>query len=239
MALDILGLHLTLVPLTRPDADPHQWANVPALLAQPCPQGGAGCPGLGLSPAAPCLPCSWLGWWDRSCPDTPREPPVPGDPPAPQHPDTGRLSFPILLPCRRISTLNANTSTCLPNLLLQTVLMPGTTRLPCKREIPKRMEKGIFHFEMEFCFDNFISLMLRYCKILESLDCRIIAVSNKSNKNVSCAYVVTNVTQGPWFIFLVLVYSYKGKPCTCNSSAFPQSPPLPRHLNWPDSSLNK
>lgn len=67
------------------------------------------------------------------------------------------------------------------------------------------MEKGIFHFEMEFCFDNFISLMLCDCEILEYLECSIIAVSNKTDKNISYAYVAINVTQGPWFIFLGLV----------------------------------
>lgn len=125
---------------------------------------------------------------------------VPREPPAPPCPDTGRSSFPILLPCCWISTLNAITNTSLSKLFLQTVLMPGTTCLCCKREIPKRMEKIIFHFQMEFCFDIFISLLLCYCKILEYLDCKIIAVSNKSNKYISCAYVVTNVTRSLFFL---------------------------------------
>lgn len=227
MASDTLGLHLTLVPLTRLDADLHPWANVPAL---PWPSSvprevldaqGWGCP----RPLSAC-PCSCLGRWDEPCPDVPGEPPVPREPPAPQHPGTGRSSLPILPPCCRISTLNAIINTSLPNLFLQTVLMPGTTCHRCKREFPKRMEKGIFHFEMEFCFDNFISFMSCYCKILGYLDCRIVAVSNKSNKNISCAYVVTNVIQGPCFIFLVLVCSYKKTPCTYNSSVSPSFPSL-------------
>lgn len=180
---------LMLTPTNGPMFQPFWPSPVPREV--PDAQGW-GCP-------LPLPVCAAPGWGGGIGPalTPPGSPRSQGTPPAPQHPDTGRLSFPILLPCCRISTLNANTSTCLPNLLLETVLMPGTTRLPCKREIPKRMEKGIFHFEMEFCFDNFISLMLRYCRILEYLDCRIIAVSNKSNKNVSCAYVVANVTQGP------------------------------------------
>lgn len=59
----ILGLCLTLVPLTGPHPDPHLWADVPAVPNA----GGWGCPRLPCSPAGavgwPCLPalscCPW------------------------------------------------------------------------------------------------------------------------------------------------------------------------------------
>lgn len=126
---------------------------------------------------------------------------------------------------------NPITNTCLSNLFLQTVLLPGTTCLCCRRDTPKRVGKGTFHFEMGFYFDSFISLLLCYCKLLEYLDCRIMAISNKSN--ISCAFVVSNVPQGPFSSFLVLICSCKEKTCTYNSSVspFPQFSLPPKTFN--------
>lgn len=192
------GLRLNLVPLTRPAADLHPWASITAL-----PQGDAQCPGPWLSLAALCPAPSWSG--ELGSVLMPLGGPSPRETPAPQHPHPGNSSFPILLPCCRITMLNAIANLCLPNLFLTDCITVGTTCLHCRRQIPNRIEKGIFHFEMEFCFDNFISLMLYDCETLEYLDCSIIAVSGETDKNISYAYVAINVTQGPQFIFLVLV----------------------------------
>lgn len=65
------GLCLTLVLLTRPDAQPHLWGDVLSQSHLPL------CPGRSMAPRQGCpqcppLPCSWLGWWDWPC--------LPGDP---------------------------------------------------------------------------------------------------------------------------------------------------------------
>lgn len=111
---------------------PLPWARVSALpWPNPVPR-EVSVPRAGAVPS-----CSLL---DRvgltsSCP--------PGEAPSPEHPDTRQSFFPILLPCCRISTLDAITSTDWPNLFLengikqapQASIGKGRFQMQCERNI--------------------------------------------------------------------------------------------------------